>query len=64
MTWLVQVPRAQVVEKTVGIPQSQIVEKTAEVPQLQIGTQTSESLGGAPVRAAKARHRHGKARRP
>ena len=46
----VQVPRAQVVEKTVGIPQFQIVEKTIEAPQLQIGAQTSESLGSAPVR--------------
>ena len=47
---VVQVPRAQVVEKTVGIPQFQIVEKTVEAPQLQIGAQTSESLGSAPVR--------------
>ena len=45
-----QVPRAQVVEKTVGIPQFQIVQKTVEAPQLQIGAQTSESLGSAPVR--------------
>ena len=49
---VMQVPRVQVVEKTVGIPQLQVVEETVEAPQTQTiqSTQTSQSLGGAPVR--------------
>ena len=53
-----QVPRVQVVEKTVEIPQLQIVEKTAETAETQTiqGTQTFESLGTAPVcRVAQAK---------
>ena len=46
-----QVPRVQVVEKTVEIPQLQTVEKPAETPQTQTiqGSQTSESLRITPV---------------
>ena len=44
---VVQVPRVQVVEKTVEIPQLQTVKKITETPQTQTikGTQASESLG-------------------
>ena len=49
---VVEVPRVQVVEKTIEIPQLQIIGEIVEIPEIQTVqcTQTCESLGTAPVR--------------